>query len=98
MPFDSRTKKVATRLSREIGKLAGLVARIPLDREARSHPEIGVALLAFQRINAILAKGVREGTISAAQQTRIGGHFAKVGSAMRRKSTPRRKARSRPKR
>ncbi len=98
MPFDSRTKKVATRLAREIRKLAGLVARIPVDREAQQHPEIAAALLGFRRINAVLVRRGRDGTISAAQEARVGKLFVTIGKAFQRKSAPRRKARSRAKR
>ena len=90
MPFNWRDKKVANQVSREVRKLALLIARIPFDREAPSHPEMAKVLRAFERINAILKK-TDAGIVTEAQKLRIGGQFEKMGAALQKRSRTRRK-------
>ncbi|HEY9325957.1 MAG TPA: hypothetical protein VIS26_05255 [Candidatus Limnocylindria bacterium] len=93
MPFNWRDKETATTLSREAHELGRLIGKIPLDRKAPAHPEIGVALRAFERINAILAKAAKTDTriVTEAQKVRIGGHFEKMGKELQKRSRARRK-------
>ena len=90
MPFNWRDKQVAKKVAREARKLAALIEKIPLDREAPRHPEMAVVLTAFERINAILKK-TDGGIVTEAQKLRIGGQFEKMGAALQKRSRTRRK-------
>ena len=90
MPFNWRDKQVANKVAREARKLAALIEKIPLDREAPSHPEMAQVLRAFERINAILKK-TDAGIVTEAQKLRIGGQFEKIGDALQQRSRARRK-------
>jgi hypothetical protein len=91
MPFNVRDKRVAARIARAARRLADLIERIPLDREAPRHREMAVVLRAFERINAILAKAVRpvkpdSRIVTEAQKIRIGGHFVTMGKELKKRS------------
>lgn len=90
MPFNWRDKQVANKVAREARKLAALIEKIPLDREAPSHPEMAQVLRAFERINAILKK-TDAGIVTEAQKLRIGGQFKKMGAVLQKRSRTRRK-------
>jgi len=95
MPFNWDDTRVAAKVARELRKLADLSEKIPLDREAPSHPEMAVVLRAFERINAILAKATKPktGIVTEAQKVRIGGHFETMSKALQKRSRAARRKR-----
>lgn len=87
MPFLAADADEARRVATELRRTADLVDTLseaaPSARtRVRSHAELRQVALRFGRINDILDKGVKAGTITLAQQRSIARNFAGIAQLL----------------